>query len=187
MAGTWELVSGRASIHASAVVGEGTKVEPGAVIYEGCEIGKECVVGANAVLRPNTRIGDNTIFGPLSMCEGDAAIGSNTTIEAQAHITRGMSVGSNVFMAHYVVTANTPEITGAGHGTSRGKAEARISPPKIEDNVRIGTGVTVMPGIVVGHHSLIAARCVLTRSVPPNSFVIGGRDQVGRVVDGRHK
>ena len=174
--------SDNATVHESVVAGEGTKIEPGAVIYENCKLGKECVIGANAVLRPNTTIGDNTIFGPLSICEGDTVIGNNTTIETQSHITRGMSIGNNVFMAHYVVTANTPKITSAGHGTSQKKIKARILPPKIEDFVRIGTGVTIMPDIVIGHHSSIAARCLLTKNVPPYSFVIGGKDQIGQVV-----
>lgn len=175
------IISDKATVHESVVVGEGTKIEPGAVIYENCKIGKECVIGAGAVLRPNTKIGNNTIFGPLSMCQGDAAIGNNTTISPQSHITMGMSVGDNVFLAPYVVTANTPEITSAEHGTSQNKIKARILPPKIEDYVRIGTGVTIMPNVVIGHHSVIAARCVLTKSIPPNSFVIGGKDQIGRI------
>lgn len=170
-----------ASIHESVIIGEGTKIEPGVVIYENCEIGERCIIGANAVLRPNTRIKNNTIFGPLSICEGDVTIGSNTTIETQSHITKGMIIGNNVFLAHYVVTANTLHITNTEHGTSRNKKKAEITPPKIEDYVRIGTGVTIMPNVIIGHHSLIAARCILTKSVPPHSFVIGGKDQIGRI------
>lgn len=170
------------SIHETVQIGSETKIEPGVVIYENCVIGKNCIIGANAVLRPNTIIEDNTIFGPLSMCEGDAKIGKNTTIESQSHITKGMIVGDNVFMAHYVVSANTPEITNAEHGTSANKLKASISPPKIDDYVRIGTGVTIMPGVSIGHHSLIAARCILTKDIPSHSFVIGGKDQIGKVV-----
>jgi acetyltransferase-like isoleucine patch superfamily enzyme len=176
-----KLISDRAVIHKSVLIGSETKIEPGVVIYENCKIGKNCIIGANAVLRPNTTIGNNTIFGPLSMCEGDAIIGDNTTIECQSHVTKGMIIGNNVFLAHYVVSANTPEITKDEHGTSTNKSKTKISPPKIEDYVRIGTGVTIMPGVTIGHHSLIAARCVITKNIIPNSFVIGGKDQIGRI------
>ena len=169
------------SIYNDVKIGDNVRIEDGAKIYENCKIGKNCIIGANAVLRPNTIIGNNTIFGPLSMCEGDAIIGDNTTIECQSHVTNGMTIGNNVFMAHYVVTANTPEITNAEHGTSPNKKKAKIFPPKIEDYVRIGTGVTIMPDVVIGHHSLIAARCVITKNIPPNLFVIGGKDQIGRI------
>ncbi|MCY4489917.1 MAG: DapH/DapD/GlmU-related protein [Thaumarchaeota archaeon] len=175
------LISDKATIHESAVVGKDTRIEPGAVIYENCKIGNDCIIGANAVLRPGTHIGNKTIFGPLSISQGDVNIGNNTTISPQSHITMGMSIGSSVFIAPCVVTVNTPEITSAEHGTSKNKSVAVTIPPKIEDYVRIGTGVTVMPGIVIGHHSLIAARCILTKDVPPHSFVIGGKDQIGRI------
>lgn len=180
-----KLISDRTVIHKSVIIGKETKVEPGAVIYENCEIGENCIIGANCVLRPNTKIQNNTIFGPLSICEGDVIIGKNTTIETQSHITKGMTIGNNVFLAHYVVTANTPNITNAEHGTSHNKIKAQIIPPKIEDYVRVGTGVTIMPNVIVGHHSLIAAKCILTKNVPPHSFVIGGKDQIGRIVQNK--
>ncbi len=175
------LISDRATIHESVIIGDGTRVEPGAVIYEDCKIGRDCVIGANVVLRPNTKIGNHTICGPLSICEGNVVIGDNTTIGAQSHITMGMSIGDSVFMAPCVVAVNTSKITSAEHGTSKNKIKATLMPPKIEDHVRIGTGVTIMPSIVIGHHSLIAARCVLAKNIPPNSFVMGGKDQIGRI------
>lgn len=174
-------ISDRAVIHESVMLGRRTRVEPGAVIYENCTIGNDCIIGANAVLRPGTRIGNNTIFGPLAMAELNAIIGNNTTIMAQCHITMDMSIGDCVFVGPFVVTANTPRITEKEHGTSRNKEHPKVAPPRIEDHVRVGTGVAIMPGVVIGHHSLIAARCTLTKSVPANSFVIGGKDQIGRV------
>jgi len=170
------------TIGENVIIGDGSVIENGAKIYKNCKIGKQSIIGANSVLRPSTIIGNNTIFGPLSMCEGDTTIGDNTTIECQSHVTKGMTIGNNVFMSHYVVTANTLEITNAEHGTSPNKNKAIISPPKIEDYVRIGTGVTIMPDVVIGHHSLIAARCVITKNVSPNSFMIGGKDQIGKEI-----
>ncbi|HYW89152.1 MAG TPA: hypothetical protein VFB50_15365 [Chloroflexota bacterium] len=35
------------------------------------------------------------------------------------------------------------------------------------------TGVTVLPGVTVGRGSVVAAGAVVTRDVPPNSFVGG--------------
>ncbi|MBI1662057.1 MAG: hypothetical protein IS860_00850 [Nitrosopumilus sp.] len=181
MIGSDKLISEKAVIHESASINDGTKIEPGTVIYENCKIGKNCIIGANSVLRPNTIIKDNTIFGPLSMCEGDAIIGKNTTIGAQSHVTKGMVIGDNVFLGPQVTSANTPKISDSEHGTSSNKKQVEIFPPNIEDYVRIGTGVTILPGVVIGHHSLIAARCVITKDIPPNSFVIGGKDQIGKI------
>ena len=43
----------------------------------------------------------------------------------------------------------------------------------IEDDVMIGGGVTILPGITVGARSFIAAGAVVTKDVPPHSFVVG--------------
>ncbi len=43
----------------------------------------------------------------------------------------------------------------------------------IEDHVWIGTRVTVLPGVVIGYGSVIAAGSVVTKNVPPESLVAG--------------
>lgn len=43
----------------------------------------------------------------------------------------------------------------------------------IEDDVMIGGGVTLLPGIRIGERSFIAAGAVVTKDVPPRSFVQG--------------
>lgn len=43
----------------------------------------------------------------------------------------------------------------------------------IEDNVFIGMNATLMPGIVIGHDSVVATGSVVTREVPAGSIVAG--------------
>lgn len=43
--------------------------------------------------------------------------------------------------------------------------------PLLENNVKIYTGATVIGGITVGENSMIKAGSVISRDVPPNSFV----------------
>ncbi|WP_082651779.1 acyltransferase [Gorillibacterium timonense] len=49
----------------------------------------------------------------------------------------------------------------------------RIGRVVIEDGAFIGARAVIMPGVTVGHHSIIAAGSIVTKSVPPNS-VFGG-------------
>jgi len=44
----------------------------------------------------------------------------------------------------------------------------------------IGARSIIMPGIVVGHHSIVAAGAVVTRDVPPHSIVAGNPAKVIR-------
>ena len=43
----------------------------------------------------------------------------------------------------------------------------------IENNVWVGEGVVIMPGITIGENSIIGANSVVTKDVPKNT-VVGG-------------
>jgi maltose O-acetyltransferase len=46
-------------------------------------------------------------------------------------------------------------------------------PVKIEDNVWIGGGVIILPGVTIGENSVIGAGSIVTRSVPKNCVAYG--------------
>jgi UDP-3-O-[3-hydroxymyristoyl] glucosamine N-acyltransferase len=157
------------------------KVEPGAIIYPNCVIGEGSIIGANAVLRPYTRIGRNTIFGTLSCSEGHNEIGDFTTIHAQCHITSNVRIGNNVFIAPFFIATNTPIITFGKHGTHSSQKPETL-PTVIEDYVKIGANVRMIPGLTIGKGSWIDQDCLITHDVPAGSHIRGGKDKVGRVV-----
>lgn len=43
----------------------------------------------------------------------------------------------------------------------------------VEDNVWIGANVTILPGVTIGHHSVLGAGSVVTRNVEPFSVYAG--------------
>lgn len=155
------------------------KVEPGAIIYPDCKIGEGSIIGANAVLRSGTRIGHHSIFGTLSCSEGDNYIGNYTTIHAQCHITQGVKIGDNCFIAPFFIATNTKNITNGKHGTQPAE-EYYPLPCIIGDNVRIGANVRVVPGITIGDGAVIDQDCLITKDVPPYSHIRGGKDKIGR-------
>jgi maltose O-acetyltransferase len=53
-------------------------------------------------------------------------------------------------------------------------------PVKIEDNVWIGGGVIILPGVTIGKNSVIGAGSVVTRSIPENSVAFGNPCKVIR-------
>ncbi len=80
----------------------------------------------------------------------------------------GITLGNGVFIAPKVnlVTINhdpDPDNRSATYGR----------PIVIEDNVWIGIGATVLPGVTIGRGSIVGANSVVTRDVPPMT-VVGG-------------
>lgn len=61
----------------------------------------------------------------------------------------------------------------------RDKLEA-AQPITIRDNVWIGGGAIILPGITVGENSVIGAGAVVTRDVPPNVVAAGNPARVVR-------
>ena len=157
------------------------RLEPGCVIYKDCSIGHHSVIGANAVLRPNTQIGHHSIFGTASVSEGNCRIGNFTTIHAQCHITQGVTIGDCCFIAPFFIATNTPWITLGQHGTLP-SSKPEIRPTVIQDNVRIGANVRMIPGLTIGHDSEIDQDCLITKDVSPWSHIRGGKDKIGRSI-----
>jgi maltose O-acetyltransferase len=63
----------------------------------------------------------------------------------------------------------------------RDKLEA-AQPIRIEDNVWLGGGVIVCPGVTIGKNSVIGAGAVVTKSIPPNVVAVGNPARVIRTI-----
>ena len=61
----------------------------------------------------------------------------------------------------------------------RAKIEA-ADPIVLENNVWLGGGVIVLPGVTIGHDSVIGAGSVVTKDVPPRSLAVGNPARVIR-------
>lgn len=106
-------------------------------------------------------------------------IGDNCKMNDRVHIVAHESVriGGNVLMASNIF------ITDTSHGSFTEGASAPdvapddrqlvTKPTRIGDNVWIGEGVCIMPGVEVGDGCTIGANSVVTKSVPANTVVAG--------------
>src|SRR5258708_16228831 len=80
-----------------------------------------------------------------------------------------------VDIADQVMNGPNVNIIATGHPLepSQRRAYVEAKPIVIEKNVWIATGATICGGVIVGENSVIAAGAVVTKDVPPNSFVAG--------------
>ncbi|MEU1281317.1 sugar O-acetyltransferase [Streptomyces sp. NPDC005805] len=68
-------------------------------------------------------------------------------------------------------------------GPRRDKLEA-ARPIVLEDNVWLGGGVIVLPGVRIGENSVVGAGSVVTRDIPPNVVAVGNPARVVRPLPG---
>lgn len=54
---------------------------------------------------------------------------------------------------------------------------------KVEDNVHIGWDAVIMPGVTIGHDSIIGVGSIVTRDIPPFSVAAGVPARVIRTID----
>jgi acetyltransferase-like isoleucine patch superfamily enzyme len=90
-----------------------------------------------------------------------------------------------VDIADQVMIGPNVNIITSGHPLqpTQRRAYVEAKPIVIEQNVWIATGATILGGVTVGENSVVAAGAVVTKDVPPNSFVAGVPAKVVRLLD----
>lgn len=99
------------------------------------------------------------------------SIGSRCSIAEFVHIwgAGGVTVGDNVLIAsHVAITSMTHDPSSPVFSKTTIKKKIRIS-----DNVWIGTGAAILPGVQIGSGSIVAAGAVVTKDVPERCIVAG--------------
>lgn len=114
-------------------------------------------------------------------------IGNFVSIQKDCHIgaINQVIIGNNVLIASKVYIADH----------SHGKIESddlEIPPAQrklyckgsviIEDNVWLGEGVVVLPGVTIGKNAIIGANAVVTKSIPKNAVAAGNPARVIRLI-----
>lgn len=103
-------------------------------------------------------------------------IGDHVTFNLDAHVCIGDSVTVG---PHALIYTGTHQI---GPGSRRCVGDVLARPVTIEAGSWIGLGALILPGVTVGHGSIVAAGAVLAESVPPNSYVEGNPARVIRTL-----
>jgi acetyltransferase-like isoleucine patch superfamily enzyme len=149
------------------VLGPGTVVSTGAVVFAGTTVGERVIVGDQACVRERCTIGDDVVIGRGSLIENDTSVGALTKVQAHAYITAYSLLEDNVFIAPCVITTND---------NFMGRTERRhdqIKGPTIRRGARIGGGAVLLPGIEIGEEAFVGAGAVVIRDVPPRALMVG--------------
>ncbi len=106
---------------------------------------------------------------------GRIEVGENTVLGGTSIVSyQSVKIGKNVLFGPDVVI-----LDGDGHPADRrlpdnAENKAKCTAPiEIGDHAWIGLGATIMKGVTIGHHAVVATQAVVTKDVPPHG-VVGG-------------
>jgi len=175
----------------NATIGEGTIVEPnvqigfvyhpqcgptyigghgilrsGTIIYGDVTIGDYFQAGHYAVIRAKVSIGDYCTLCNHSTLEGIIRMGDGVRIMSHTYVPSRTWFGDHVFVGPGVTILND-------RYPGRRATLATPRGPTIEDDVVIGGGCTILPGVRIGERSFVAAGALVHCDVPPHSLVVG--------------
>lgn len=149
-----------------ARIGENGMLRQGTLIYGDVEAGDYLQTGHYAVIRARVVLGDYCTICHHSTLEGIIRMGRGVRIMSHTYVPSRTWFGDHVFVGPGVTFLNdrTP-----------GRCDPMPTPrgARIEDEVMIGGGVSILPGITIGERSFIAAGAVVTRDVPPRTLAKG--------------
>ena len=133
-------------------------------------VGNFTALDRNRIEAINVHMGKNykpcIILGDNVSMEYDCHIGAINRVEIHDHVL----MASKIYISDHAHGKTTPD-------------ELQLPPNQryiyskgpviIESHVWIGEGVAVMPGVRIGHHSVIGANAVVTHDIPPYSVAAG--------------
>lgn len=180
-------------VSSTAIVGEGTVIQPGAFIGNHVKIGKNCLIHSNVSIYDHTEIGDHVIIHANSVIGADAfyfqkrpdgyrklescgrvIISDRVEIGALVAIDRGVS--GDTFIGEGTKFDNHVQV---GHDTYIGKncligahtAIAGVS--RIEDDVVIWARVSINKDLTIGKGAVILATSAIDKSLPGGKTYFG--------------
>lgn len=114
-------------------------------------------------------------------------IGDNVCIQMDCHIgaINKIIIGNNVLLASKVYISDHSHGMITKEALSLPPTQRKLyskGPVIIEDNVWLGEGVVVLPGVTIGENSIIGANAVVTKSIPKNSVAGGNPARIIREI-----
>jgi sugar O-acyltransferase (sialic acid O-acetyltransferase NeuD family) len=108
------------------------------------------------------------VVDPRSKLASGVAIGEGNVICAYTHFGTGTRIGDNNFISAYNSYDHHNVL---GSDISTGPGVMTSGEVKIEDRVRLGTGIFVEPKLTLGEGAIVASGAVVVRSVPTGHAV----------------
>lgn len=176
----------------SALISDSFVLEKGAVMIGQPRIiiakGAHIEIGEDVLLDSSDFHYHLNAYGRIKLIAGAPGakihIGRNSRIHSSCiHAELEVSLGERCLVA-----ANCQIMDASGHRTDVSPKSRRLierdapRPVQIGDDVWLGTGVVVLPGVSIGSGAVIGANSVVASSIPENSVAVGAPAKVIRTL-----
>jgi UDP-2-acetamido-3-amino-2,3-dideoxy-glucuronate N-acetyltransferase len=119
-------------------------------------------------------IGEDSTIGSFVEIQRGARIGARCKISSHSFVCEGVSIEEDCFVGHGVVFINdlVPRSSNPD-GTVKTAGDWTTVDTIVRSGAAIGSGATILGGVEIGSHALIAAGAVVTRDIPAGMLAVG--------------
>lgn len=119
-------------------------------------------------------IGDQTRIGCFVEIQCGARVGARCKISSHTFICEGVVIEDGVFVGHGVMFTNDrrPKAVAGDDGIITND-DWQCQPTRVKAGASIGSGSTILSGLVIGENAMVGAGSVVTRDVPAGATVVG--------------
>ncbi len=119
-------------------------------------------------------IGDETKIGTFVEIQKGAKVGNRCKISSHTFVCEGVTIESRVFVGHGVTFINDryPRATNT-EGQLQTDDDWKCQKTIVREGASIGSGSTILGGVIVGANAVVGAGSVVTKDVPANTVVAG--------------
>ena len=141
-------------------------------------IAEDVILGKDVVIRDfvnlyGCEIGDGSRVGTFVEIQRGVSIGRNCKISSHTFICEGVTIEDDCFVGHNVSFINDPQPRATLDGRSQGDDDWEVVTTTVQRGASIGTGATILCGIVIGRDAMVGAGSVVTKDVPAGAVVAG--------------
>jgi acetyltransferase-like isoleucine patch superfamily enzyme len=137
-----------------------------AIVEAGATIGANTRVWAFVHILPGATLGEDCNICDSVFIENQVSIGDRVTIKSGVQVWDGVTIENDVFVG--------PNATFTNDRFPRSKHyPEKPWQTLVQQGASIGANATILPGIQIGTHAMIAAGAVVTRDVPAYAIVAG--------------
>lgn len=140
-------------------------IHPNAIVESGAVIGEATRIWASVHVLPGAKIGRDCNICDGVFIENDVVVGDRVTIKCGVQLWDGIHLEDDVFVG--------PNATFTNDNFPRSKQPYQRLNTIVHRGATIGANATILPGLQIGAHAMVAAGAVVTRNVPQYAIVTG--------------